>query len=47
VLVRCCWENEPDHEDEYFEIEWADVVTNACIGYQGDVVARMEFAKKN
>ena len=43
VLVRCCWEDEPDHEDAYFEIEWNDFVLNQCIGYDGAVVARMAF----
>ena len=41
VLVRCCWADEPDHEDAYLEIEWNDFVLNSCIGYDGEVVARM------
>ena len=47
VLVRCCWENEPDHEDAYLEVEWNDTMTNDSIGYDGEVVARMAFAKED
>ena len=45
VLVRCCWEDEPDNEDAYLEIQLNDVVTKTSIGYHGDVVARMAFAQ--
>ncbi len=47
VLVRCCWEDEPDHEDAYVEIEWNDLVLNQCIGFDGEVVARMAFTKED
>ena len=47
LLVRCCWENEPDHEDAYLEVEWNDTMTNDSIGYDGEVVARMAFAKED
>ncbi len=47
MLVRCCWENEPDHEDAYLEVEWNDTMTNDSIGYDGEVVARMAFAKED
>ncbi len=45
VLVGCCWEDEPDNEDAYLEIELNDVVTKTSIGYHGDVMARMAFAQ--
>ena len=45
ALVRCCWEDEPDNEDAYLEIQLNDVVTKTSIGYHGDVVARMAFAQ--
>lgn len=44
VQVRCCWGKELDHENAYLEIECSDVVLNSFIGYEGEVVARMEWA---
>jgi hypothetical protein len=43
VTVRCCRDNEDEHEDSNLELELADFVIESCIGFYGDVVSRIRF----
>ena len=43
VTVQCCWSDEPEHEDSELALEVADAVSQDCVGFSGEVVARIDF----
>jgi hypothetical protein len=45
ISVRCCWEDEIDHEDAYVELEVHNTLgIIGVIGHDDQVVSRMRFA---